>query len=162
MTEDPQEEKSRKDLLRDDIAEALADLPEQQKTVLINRFGLEDGVFQTLEEVGKKLNLSRERVRQIEKEALRALRHYPRPFRCSFCSASLPGAQRIFMGQAAKVCLPCLRKIDAYFEAEQPDPAKHNYVCYFCDIKQSEAGHLYLSPQANICPRCVKRYLDQS
>ena len=39
------------------------------------RFGLEDGTSQTLEDVGKEFNITRERVRQIEARALRKLRH---------------------------------------------------------------------------------------
>ena len=39
------------------------------------RFGLEDGQARTLEELGKELNVTRERIRQIEAKALRKLRH---------------------------------------------------------------------------------------
>ena len=39
------------------------------------RFGLEDGMTRTLEDVGKEFNVTRERVRQIEAKALRKLRH---------------------------------------------------------------------------------------
>jgi RNA polymerase primary sigma factor len=39
------------------------------------RFGLEDGVTRTLEDVGREFNVTRERVRQIEAKALRKLRH---------------------------------------------------------------------------------------
>jgi RNA polymerase primary sigma factor len=39
------------------------------------RFGLEDGVTRTLEDVGKEFSVTRERVRQIEAKALRKLRH---------------------------------------------------------------------------------------
>ena len=39
------------------------------------RFGLEDGSSRTLEEVGKEVNVTRERIRQIEAKALRKLRH---------------------------------------------------------------------------------------
>ena len=49
-------------------------LTERQRFVLTRRYGLEDGEFRTLSEVGKEMNLSRERVRQIEREALTRLR----------------------------------------------------------------------------------------
>jgi RNA polymerase primary sigma factor len=39
------------------------------------RFGLEDGITRTLEDVGREFNVTRERVRQIEAKALRKLRH---------------------------------------------------------------------------------------
>ena len=39
------------------------------------RFGIEDGLTRTLEEVGKEFNVTRERIRQIEAKALRKMRH---------------------------------------------------------------------------------------
>lgn len=49
-------------------------LNDRQRFVLTRRYGLEDGHFRTLSEVGKELHLSRERVRQIERDALSRLR----------------------------------------------------------------------------------------
>jgi RNA polymerase primary sigma factor len=62
-------------LLKEQMAEILEALNERERKVLIMRFGLEDGVTRTLEDVGKEFNVTRERVRQIEAKALRKLRH---------------------------------------------------------------------------------------
>jgi RNA polymerase primary sigma factor len=50
-------------------------LPPRESRILRLRFGLEDGKNYTLEEVGEKFGLTRERIRQIEGKALRRLRH---------------------------------------------------------------------------------------
>jgi RNA polymerase primary sigma factor len=57
-----------------ELAEALARLKPRQQQVLIERFGLNGGKPKTLEEVGKILGITRERVRQLETRALRELR----------------------------------------------------------------------------------------
>jgi len=62
-------------LLREKIREVLDTLPLREAHVLRLRFGLEDGNVYTLEEVGLKFGLTRERIRQIEGKALRRLRH---------------------------------------------------------------------------------------
>ncbi|XHX79432.1 MAG: RNA polymerase sigma factor, RpoD/SigA family [Stenomitos frigidus ULC029] len=60
--------------LRADLETLMADLTPQQREVLALRFGLEDGQALTLAKIGDRLNISRERVRQIEREALTKLR----------------------------------------------------------------------------------------
>ncbi|HLO52101.1 MAG TPA: RNA polymerase sigma factor, RpoD/SigA family [Kamptonema sp.] len=60
--------------LRADLEQLMADLTQQQRDVLALRFGLEDGQTLTLSKIGDRLNISRERVRQIEREALTKLR----------------------------------------------------------------------------------------
>ena len=62
-------------MLREHIDILLDDLKDREKQVVILRFGLEDGHPRTLEEVGKELNVTRERIRQIEAKALRKLRN---------------------------------------------------------------------------------------
>jgi RNA polymerase primary sigma factor len=62
-------------MLREQMGEILEGLNERERRVLIMRFGLEDGIPRTLEDVGKEFNVTRERVRQIEAKALRKLRH---------------------------------------------------------------------------------------
>jgi RNA polymerase primary sigma factor len=55
------------------LTAALAVLPERERRVLVLRYGLEDSEPKTLEDIGRRLGLTRERVRQIEVEALRRL-----------------------------------------------------------------------------------------
>jgi RNA polymerase primary sigma factor len=62
-------------LLREKIEEVLDTLPAREARILRLRFGLENGHNYTLEEVGEKFGLTRERIRQIESKALRRLRH---------------------------------------------------------------------------------------
>ncbi|MBX3069761.1 MAG: RNA polymerase sigma factor [Thermomicrobiales bacterium] len=62
-------------ILKVQIGEALAKLSERERKILVLRFGLEDGRFRTLEEVGQEFGITRERIRQIEAKALRKLRH---------------------------------------------------------------------------------------
>jgi RNA polymerase primary sigma factor len=62
-------------LLREKVQEVLDTLPPREARILRLRFGLENGRAYTLEEVGQKFGLTRERIRQIESKALRRLRH---------------------------------------------------------------------------------------
>lgn len=60
--------------LRSQLEEALKELSERETKVLKMRFGLNDGKEHTLEEIGQKLNVTRERIRQIESKALNKLK----------------------------------------------------------------------------------------
>jgi RNA polymerase sigma factor (sigma-70 family) len=62
-------------LLRDQLGKTLESLPARERRIIEMRFGLDDGYCRTLEEVGVELGLTRERIRQLEKEALAKLRH---------------------------------------------------------------------------------------
>ncbi len=62
-------------LLKDRINEALQALTVREREIIRLRFGLEDGNVYTLEEVGKRFSVTRERVRQIEAKAVRKLQH---------------------------------------------------------------------------------------
>lgn len=62
------------ELLKDQIKDIIQDLTERERKILEMRFGLEDGVTHTLEEVGKVFNVTRERIRQIEAKALEKIR----------------------------------------------------------------------------------------
>lgn len=61
--------------LKEEIKNVLLTLQEREQEVLELRFGLIDGTSHTLEEVGKRFSVTRERIRQIEAKALRKLRH---------------------------------------------------------------------------------------
>ena len=62
-------------MLREQLIEVLDTLTPREQKVLKLRFGLEDGRQRTLEEVGKRFEVTRERIRQIEAKALRKLKH---------------------------------------------------------------------------------------
>jgi RNA polymerase primary sigma factor len=71
----PPTEIASQELLKAQLARVLAELSDRERRVLLLRFGLEDDMPRTLEEVGKEFNVTRERIRQIEAKALRKLRH---------------------------------------------------------------------------------------
>jgi RNA polymerase primary sigma factor len=62
-------------MLREQIEEVLEKLPERERKIIQLRYGLKDGRYRTLEEVGVEFGITRERIRQIEAVALRKLRH---------------------------------------------------------------------------------------
>jgi len=62
-------------LLRSQLSQALKSLSARERRVIEMRYGLENGYSMTLEEVGAELGFTRERIRQIQKEALAKLRH---------------------------------------------------------------------------------------
>lgn len=62
-------------MLREQLDEVLTTLSDRERKVLRLRFGLDDGRTRTLEEVGQKFGVTRERIRQIEAKTLRKLRH---------------------------------------------------------------------------------------
>lgn len=63
-------------LLRERLKEILVDLTPREQKILAMRFGLEDGITHTLEEVGKEFGVTRERIRQIEAKALEKIRQH--------------------------------------------------------------------------------------
>lgn len=85
LLQDPSRQAPLEDISRGHLKERLADvlteLNDRQRTVISLRFGLLDGRQRTLEEVGKLLSLTRERVRQIEAVAVERLRHPTRSHR---------------------------------------------------------------------------------
>ena len=75
--------------LKDSTGDVLKSLTPREELVLRMRFGVGDGSEQTLEEVGRSFNVTRERIRQIESKALRKLRH---PSRASRLKPFLDGS----------------------------------------------------------------------
>ncbi len=71
----PAQEAARR-LLKDHIKEILVDLMPREQKILRMRFGLDDGITHTLEEVGKEFGVTRERIRQIEAKALEKIRQH--------------------------------------------------------------------------------------
>jgi len=71
----PPDDATSRHLLEEQIRSALDVLNERERAVLELRYGLRDGKAHTLEEVGRELGVTRERIRQIEAKALRKLRH---------------------------------------------------------------------------------------
>jgi RNA polymerase primary sigma factor len=69
------EESAHQSQLREKVRQALSTLTPREASILRLRFGLQNGRSYTLEQVGHKFGLTRERIRQIEKQALRRLRH---------------------------------------------------------------------------------------
>jgi RNA polymerase primary sigma factor len=67
--------------MRDAISEALATLTPREAKILCLRFGIDSGTDHSLEEIGKQFDVTRERIRQIETQALRKLRHPARSVR---------------------------------------------------------------------------------
>jgi RNA polymerase primary sigma factor len=62
-------------MMREQLAKVLESLDGREQRILRLRYGLDDGHARTLEEIGREIGLTRERIRQIEAGALRKLRH---------------------------------------------------------------------------------------
>ncbi len=71
----PDQEANRR-IIRDQLQEILSDLPPKEKKIIEMRNGLLDGVYHTLEDVGKEFGVTRERIRQIEAKALEKMRSH--------------------------------------------------------------------------------------
>lgn len=71
----PDQDSNRR-IIRDQLQEILADLPPKEKKIIEMRNGLLDGIYHTLEDVGKEFGVTRERIRQIEAKALEKMRQH--------------------------------------------------------------------------------------
>jgi len=67
------------EMRRQELAMVLDKLEERERIILTMRYGLEDGIPRTLDEVGRRFDLTRERIRQLEAKALAKLRHPANP-----------------------------------------------------------------------------------
>ena len=72
----PPSSRAARTLLREQLEEILVDLTPREKKILAMRFGLNDGINHTLEEVGQVFGVTRERIRQIEAKALEKIRQH--------------------------------------------------------------------------------------
>jgi len=75
LREPTPEERSMQNALRNVLEQMLGDLRPRERDIVIQRFGLESGVPRTLEDIGQRYGVTRERIRQIEAKALAKLRH---------------------------------------------------------------------------------------
>ena len=75
LTADAPADMATKRMLTRAVEEALGELSEREQEIVRMRFGLDDGQARTLEDVGKQMNVTRERIRQIEAKTLAKLRH---------------------------------------------------------------------------------------
>jgi RNA polymerase primary sigma factor len=69
-------DKAGRNLLKERLKNILVDLNPREQEILIMRFGLGDGISHTLEEVGQKFGVTRERIRQIEAKSLEKIRQH--------------------------------------------------------------------------------------
>ncbi len=69
-------EQSNRRIIRDQLMEILSELPEKERRIIEMRNGLIDGIYHTLEDVGKEFGVTRERIRQIEAKALEKMRQH--------------------------------------------------------------------------------------
>jgi len=77
-TQEAPDEMTFSNALSDDMVKALSTLTDREQTILMLYFGLGDAEPMTLEEIGRKMHLTRERIRQIKEKAILRLRHSSR------------------------------------------------------------------------------------
>ena len=103
------------DSLRKTLGRMLSDLDARDAAILRIRYGLEDGVFHTLEETGARFGVTRERIRQIESKALGKLAH---PLRAELLSPWLKMDFSV-LPERARCAASSLGKLDDDWQAEE-------------------------------------------
>jgi len=76
-------ETAHREMIKENISGLLEYLSAREQKIIKMRFGLDDGIPHTLEEVGREFNVTRERIRQIEAKVLEKLRMHPMSVRIS-------------------------------------------------------------------------------
>lgn len=102
----------------DAIKSALNTLKPREAEVIKLRFGLEDGIERTLGEVGKHIGVTRERVRQIERQGLGKLRHPSRKLKALIASCAAPRTAPVVKCRTKKV-----RHVKA-----------QKWLCHYCRV----------------------------
>ncbi|MGQ9632578.1 MAG: sigma-70 family RNA polymerase sigma factor [bacterium] len=74
----PQDQGIQTEALREDLESALTSLPQREQRILRMRYGLDEEEPLTLDEIGRRMGLTKERVRQLERRAIKHLRHEAR------------------------------------------------------------------------------------
>ena len=117
------EERHERELLREREEYVMTTLTPRERAVIRYRFGFDDNQVRTLEEAGKKFDITRERVRQIEAKALRKMRHPSRAkilqsgvwAYCEECGAKYMTASK----RRSNLCNDCWEYLDAIESAEE-------------------------------------------
>jgi hypothetical protein len=112
--------------MRDELSELLKVLDDRERTIIFNRFGLDGSKPKTLEEVGKKFGVTRERIRQLQNIALgklrKALAKREKPIvgrdPVQFCKPVSPDPIRTRLG-VAKATIPPKATLDLFVPAGQ-------------------------------------------
>ena len=73
-SDDPVYDETSKTFLKETVKKILKILDERERTIIVKRYGLDGGDPETLEEIGREIGITRERVRQLEAQAMRKLR----------------------------------------------------------------------------------------